>query len=437
MDNPADKIIKMNSENECGANELSDLLLFRFFKENAVLRAGCLRLPFAEPSLRRLIKKAYSTSLLAEEGRFPRFRIILGSNQDDLIPFASVVRFQSPVVINEANDLKRLAPAISEPNCALWVAEGGDEGDRRLECLGIIDADRFKKMTFIGTPDSRVGSDAVIDDTEVAIVKIEGPGSLRARFALQRGEFVLRGGQIRPTRSFAYLEVMIKLVKSVLAALSSQPSEPYAMDFLHSWAGVLEVANSKRHGAAFLLLPEQEITPKEIRDKYNFSDGFEVSLDLGKAFTEFLAACERYHQVKATVNQPGFEAVAHTQQMELLSNQWLASRRELFLMQDALAALSGVDGCVVLDRSLKAHLFGAKIQPLQDRTLLPLVDYDQSGTNLEAEMKSLGTRNNSAWRFCREYAGAFGFVLSQDSDLRLYCSDEKAAYAFLDLDTSI
>ena len=426
MDNPTDKIIAMNSENECGVNELFYMLIYHFHKNNENLWEGRLRLPFDEDSLRRLLKKAYATSLLAEEGRYPRFRIVLGSNRDELFPFTSVVRFQSPVVINEANDLRKLAPSVSEPSCALWVAEGGDGSDRRLKCLGIIDADRSFKTTFIGTPDSRVGGNGVIGDTEFAIVKIEGPGSLRARFALQREEYVLRGGQIRPTRLFAYLAVMLKLVKTVLAALAPTSS---AMDFLHSWARVLDFANSKRHGAAFLLLPEQEISPKEIREKYGFSGGFEVSLNLGKAFTEFAVACEcyRYHAE--------FEAVSHRQQMELLSNQWLARRQYLYRMQEALAALSGVDGCVVLDQSLKAHLFGAKIQTIRDRKKLPLVDYDQPGTIIEEEMKSLGTRNNSACLFCQEHPGAFAFVLSQDSDLRLYCSDEKVAYAFLNLDT--
>ena len=192
---------------------------------------------------------------------------------------------------------------------------------------------------------------------------------------------------------------------------------------------MLEVANSKRHGAAFLLLPEQEISPKEIREKYRFSGGFEVSLNLGKAFTEFAVACEcyRYHAE--------FEAVSHRQQMELLSNQWLARRQYLYRMQEALAALSGVDGCVVLDQSLKAHLFGDKIQTIRDREKLPLVDYYRPDTNIEEKMKSLGTRNNSACLFCQEHPGAFAFVLSQDSDLRLYFSNEKVAYAFLDLDT--
>ncbi len=432
MDNPTDKIIAMNSENACGVNELYSILISVFHKNNETLWGGRLRLPFDKDSLRRLLKKAYATSLLAEEGRYPRFRIILGSNRDELFPFTSVVRFQSPVVINEANDLRKLAPSVSESSCALWVAEGGDGSDRRLKCLGIIDADRSFKTTFIGTPDSRVGGNGVIGDTEFAIVKIEGPGSLRARFALQKEEYVLRGGQIRPTRLFAYLEVVLQLVKTVLAALAPRSS---AMDFLHSWARVLDVANSKRHGAAFLLLPEQAISPKEIREKYGFSGGFEVSLNLGKAFTEFAVACECYNQAKANVNHAGFEAVSHTQQMELLSNQWLARRQDLYLMQEALAALSGVDGCVVLDRSLKAHLFGAKIQTIRDRKKLPLVDYDQPGTIIEEEMKSLGTRNNSACLFCQEHPGAFAFVLSQDSDLRLYCSDEKVAYAFLNLDT--
>lgn len=158
MDDPRDKIIAMNSENECGVNELFDMLIFSFYKNNENMWEGRHRLPFDEDSLRSLLKKAYASSLLAEEGRYPRFRIILGSNRDELFPFTSVVRFQSPIVINEANDLRKLAPSVPEPSFALWVAEGGDESNRRLECISIIDADRSFKTTFIGTPDSRVST---------------------------------------------------------------------------------------------------------------------------------------------------------------------------------------------------------------------------------------------------------------------------------------
>jgi hypothetical protein len=120
--------------------------------------------------------------------------------------------------------------------------------------------------------------------------------------------------------------------------------------------------------------------------------------------------------------------------MEILANQWTSKRRDLYVIQNVVAGLSSVDGCVVLDRSLRTHLFGAKIRASKAGKGLPLIDPD-TNADLSSEMEKLGTRNNSACGFCREHPGAYAFVLSQDSDLRLYCSDEKSAYASLDLDT--
>jgi hypothetical protein len=54
---------------------------------------------------------------------------------------------------------------------------------------------------------------------------------------------------------------------------------------------------------------------------------------------------------------------------------------------------------------------------------------------MEPRLAKLGTRNNSACLFCREHPGAWAFVVSQDGDLRVFYSDEKAAYAILAIDT--
>src|SRR5262249_53463065 len=130
---PSARIHELNFQNDCGTNELFDAIIHEYHSYNTTFEAGGLNLPFDAGSLRMLLKKAYAARLLAEAGRFPSLRIILGSEQDSRFPFDSLVRFQTPVVISDANDLRRLAPAVAEPNCALRVAEGGEEAPRHLE----------------------------------------------------------------------------------------------------------------------------------------------------------------------------------------------------------------------------------------------------------------------------------------------------------------
>jgi hypothetical protein len=177
-----------------------------------------------------------------------------------------------------------------------------------------------------------------------------------------------------------------------------------------------------------------DVTIEEIRTRYRIESGYDVRLDLGKALVELRDVCDRFWKVRTGESLPGFKAMTHPQQVEHLANEWNSKRRDLFVMQNVVAGLSGVDGCVVLDRSLKVHLFGGKIKANSDREKMPL-HAPGSGMDLLPQMDRLGTRNNSACDFCREHPGAFAFVLSQDSDLRVYWSDQSWAFALLDLDT--
>ncbi|MEQ9410537.1 MAG: hypothetical protein RIK87_22570 [Fuerstiella sp.] len=116
---------------------------------------------------------------------------------------------------------------------------------------------------------------------------------------------------------------------------------------------------------------------------------------------------------------------------EALNNlvwRWSAKKRQLFSTVETVAAFGNLDGCVVLDHHLNVVSFGTKLSA--NRELLPLVDYHDRARSLEDGMQSLGTRNNSACRFCQSVPGAVAFVISQDGDLRVYVSNEQEAYAF-------
>src|SRR5262249_1907064 len=110
-------------------------------------------------------------------------------------------------------------------------------------------------------------------------------------------------------------------------------------------------------------------------------------------------------------------------------------RNQFHIALNAVAGLSEVDGCVVLDRGLHVKLFGGKIHSSSasgatGAKVLDLRDWYAHDVSIESEIRKLGTRNQSACQFCREHPRTFAFVISQDCDLRVYCSDDEAAYAF-------
>ena len=96
----------------------------------------------------------------------------------------------------------------------------------------------------------------------------------------------------------------------------------------------------------------------------------------------------------------------------------------------AVGNLSAVDGCVVLDRHLRVLGFGGIIQvsesdaktsnrPFQNAVSGEEWPYDEF-------MKGIGgTRHQSAARLCRVHQGVLVFVVSQDGDLKLLCSDRE------------
>jgi hypothetical protein len=75
---------------------------------------------------------------------------------------------------------------------------------------------------------------------------------------------------------------------------------------------------------------------------------------------------------------------------------------------DALAALTGVDGAVVMNHDLSLLGFGATIRTLQT----------DGGSRLEG-----GHRHKSAMAFCTQHRGAVAVVVSQDGPITVYGAD--------------
>ena len=105
-------------------------------------------------------------------------------------------------------------------------------------------------------------------------------------------------------------------------------------------------------------------------------------------------------------------------------------RQKLHSLIETVVGFTSLDGCVIFGQNLDMVSFGSKLKTATTEDLLPLQDEDVDKNGLDNAMKSLGTRNNSALMFCRSNPGAVAFVVSQDGDIRVYRSDQQAAYAF-------
>lgn len=430
----------------CGPREFARALLDEFHAVQQTDFGNWLSFSCSDKSVCGVIELAYYASLLEEEGRPTRFKIIFGSDDAEALPYPLLARFDPPICITDVSDVMKIAPALTQNEAALWVTERqGRAGDSWLECLGILNSAIDSQRIMIGFPDAVVsGSQTVVHRQTHLTLSVEGSGHLRANFGLL-WEYALRAGIVMPMTLVAMtppLELILRDSERIIRqrCQANWPDLPLpefvlqnTREITNLWTRVLEATVSRRHGGAFLILPEEEASLVTIRNRYNIYDGVPIDLDLGAYLADFSAACARLFNLRRQTGAEGSESLV--QQLCDEQNEWLSRRNQFHVALNAVAGLSEVDGCVVLDRGLRVHLFGGKIRSSAVNGNVPggilhLHDWYSREATIEESLRKLGTRNQSACQFCREHRQAFAFVVSQDGDLRVYCSDEEAAYAF-------
>lgn len=430
----------------CGPQEYAQSLLDELQAARETEFGAWLTCPCSEAGVRQIVELAYYASQMEEEGRALRFAMVFGVEDGDNLPLPLVARFRYPVPIGDVSDLVRIAPAFGHRRCALWIAERqGADGEPQLECLGLLNADVDSQRLMVGYPDPIVtGSRTVLNQQAFLKLTVAGSGHLRASFGLL-WEYTLRSGIVRPTLSYAmapplaahFHETEQILRRRFARRYPDLPLPEYVLqnsrEITHLWTRILEQTVSAEHGGTFLVVPEDSVRLAAICNHYHVSDGMLVDLDLGVLLVEFSAACAELALHKQAM-AAGSSQHAIDRLVELQQN-WFARRNALHVGIETAAGLADVDGCVVLDRGLRVHLFGGKIRnartdsPMAAR-LFDVRDWYERPQSLLPSVGKLGTRNQSACGFCREHPRSLAFVVSQDTDLRVYASDTEYAYAF-------
>jgi len=400
----------------CGPDDLSDIMiaLRKSQLEQHEGDAGWLS-PISDAGIRRLIQVAYHTSFAAEEGRYPRFRLINTDHGTDSIWFAA--DFNTP--INDVESLRRLAPAASETDGALLITEH----DGSLLCTGSVIVSEMGFGTMIGRPEI-VG----VGRSPSFIVRVDGPGRLRATetfytLLLDRGRIrqVVDYGFVRQVRGL-WDELAAQMVEST-ALIHGAESRTYfggshtLAQFIHkAWSRVLAAAIDNHHGGAFVVIPGiGKPEDFDIRCKYP------AQMRFGDDIRQFWESCVSH------------AAARDEQERERAIHAWNWRRAAVFTKADILAGLSSVDGCVVLDRNLQVLGFGGEIRVDNQRVQTApraLRNLKTGQLTPEDELERMGTRHRSAYRLAKVHAEIIVFVISQDIDLRIFCSDESNVFGF-------
>ncbi len=350
--------------------------------------------------LSRLIQLLYHASLIPEEGRYPRFRVICGQET-----FGHLIEFDAPgPSLNSVEELRRIAPAISDLNTAIRILEDERGGFHAGQILD------FREHSARGNAEAM--ADASLPEGTLT-VRVDGPGELRA--TIQPGPvFHLRGNTIRELIAFdkavpPFRKLVQRLCQRSLGALIGQhdlSEEMFVDGFLYVWATMMADVINSPNGGAFLIVPQQMSSIVEPK--------FRATGDLFRA----------YETTIATLSQRAAENSADGRIL------WLLHREHLLRLARMHGRLSATDGAVLFDSSLCLWGFGAKI--LGSKAVLPLHDSITGGLLDEGSIG--GMRHRSAAEFVCAIPGAIAFVISQDGDLSAFYSDEKRSYRQANLD---
>ena len=366
--------------------------------------------------LQLLIDLPYHTSLSAEEGRFPEFRIFVRVGSIERVEM--LVNFEVPLPNNAEGvaALKRLAPAASSLSHMLVVEEKANE----WVCVGLAATSPNFSSLGVGREEWHL----LFPQKPVGIgIRVDGPGSIRV-FTASSATFRLLAGRIINSTPLYYAPAIKALIARINAALTIDSdvtdTVPYRYFPTHM---LIEHIVADMQAAGFggaLVFPK--VLDSEILDTDKYAT-VNCGKGLGDSLCAFQAASAACAKAKDVVELR--QAVV----------EWQRVHAAILHTANAVSLMSRVDGCVVLDDHLNVEAFGAKIKVSADgkkgQTVLDIKNPVDETTILK-----LGTRHQSAFGLCRSIPGSTAIVVSQDGDVRVFGSDKEWVTFFDSLEAS-
>ncbi len=379
--------------------------------------------------LEMLISTCYQASLMREEERPVRFRLILRDPEEFPVgqgPPAGLNRlvFAEPQPFTE-DELRRISPATNFDTSLIGISV---EDNVAPLIWGIVHSGSRWLQVFRG------GSQKINPLPESLIIFVTGPG----RISVSVGSTLiagLRGGQVVRADQELFTAGWLQHLTSAHRDELWVMHEEARLQASTKWAEispdfplilgqnllrrVISLVRNHRHGGALILVPthrthELKEPNPYLNIKYNFR------IDEGR---------QRIHpQIVLLMNE--FARIAGSWQLDGKQvgwNEYVASvdptlsqlDETLYEMTHLVAELSLIDGAVVLNHRFEVLGFGAEIYSGVENVPVIQKALDLEGTVREPESsKGMGTRHRSAYRLCMALHDVVVIVISQDGHVR-------------------
>lgn len=378
-----------------------------------------------EEQLREVCNILYSSSLLKEEGRPVRARVILAppdafSSAEGPPDGTHAVRFTTSHPFT-TNEIKRLSPAASffHSVVAVWP-----DRDRGFRIWGVLNTGpRWMNMVAGGRKPSGA-------EIPYPIIHVRDPGWLLFYQGYQllaewRGREIygprldvfhskLLNDRFAPHRRGLVEEVLNCCLPSTLGLDDySELARLISLQFIRR---VINLVRTSGHGGSVVFLPDGdaglEAATRWIDCKYTAEAD-----DAGLRYRHLMQSIIR------RVGELAPEGSTSEQAWEIFRS---SADEELDQLEEAffelarfLSDLMQVDGVLVLDRKVRVIGFGGEIRV--DRNVFQVSQaIDLEATQLSNwNVQGDGTRHRSVYRLCSVEPDVIGFVISQDSNVRL------------------
>jgi hypothetical protein len=388
----------------------------------------CGSLPGQE-TIEDLISTCYQASMMQEELRSQRFRIMLCDPlqiSPGLGPPRGFLRliFTEPRAFHE-HELIKLCPASEFESSLIGIHHDPAEG---LRIWGLINSGTRWIQAFRG------GSKVIVPMPDSLVLDITGPGSIRA----YRGSNILAqlsGGRIimphanvlhsrwlRQRASSFYDDIMgmhIAARTDATEAWATVSRNVIVQLYEQFIKRIISSIRNMKHGGTIITFPHkfiQTISPSNphLFVKYLFRDEDPVRR-LHKLIVGIMNELAQIYAERGDIDQVGW-------------SEYVASNHETLLELDEalfdhahfIANLAAIDGAVVFAKGLELIGFGGVVKGAFSKDDLIARALDAEGEERTYEQaEGVGTRHLAAYHLCKEIEDVLAIVISQDGNTRL------------------
>jgi hypothetical protein len=378
--------------------------------------------------LETILSTCYQASLLREEERPVRFRLIVANAASFPAPGGPPqglhrLLFNQPRPLSH-HELRRLAPAVDFHRALIGAQIEPRDG---VVLWGMVTTGpRWVQAIYGGRrPFQRLPANLV--------VRVTAPGRIAVGKGLVTLATLVGGRIVAPSLDVfdsTWLPATFAQWRDELLALHREARDrattPWAeldpgvtrLIVQHSVRSVIGLMRNSHHGGTILFLPPEgdgsiEKLDGRVLPKYGFAseEPSRRFRTLMVALINALAAAQPTHPERRTV---GWEEYVSSTDSEVAQID-----EAIFELAHQAAGLAAVDGAVVLNKRFELLGFGAEI-----RGDLPAVRWvaralDAEGTaKVRESVESDGTRHRSAYRLCNFVHDALAIVVSQDGTVR-------------------